>query len=420
MSAHSKHEQITLLANKLAYLIRLFRKKNNSTDFKFWNDLQRVFQPKFGCPKAKPLFDEIVNGIVKLNPKMLSTTQVERKLVYDFIQFQTINGYNHATDKELTDISREKISELVNFKETHCVQIPIYNLMLLKNEQYNLLGITLRKATKTDLTNCKKFFSVAWPSNTSIHSFACVQVEGDNNISTSGAITKVRRSFDLIRAFCFPFGKDSDAWNTGIVGDIPMRSSILMIIDQSQYPFKPNQRNMQIELETHILPKLTDAQWSLLDELQKKETTTQMQTKLLDSIHWLAEATKTDTKKAKFVKISLALENLLGSESDLNELKAQGLTVMLAERAAFIAGKNYRDRLDIDEKIRRYYNIRSAIMHGRKTEVNDSALDGFGLLVRRLAISLLERLSNSKQNLKNVNDLAKWVKDLKYKYVRSC
>ena len=144
-----------------------------------------------------------------------------------------------------------------------------------------------------------------------------------------------------------------------------------------------------------------------------------MQTKLLDSIHWLGEATKPDTEKAKFVKICLALETMLGSESNIKDLKAQGLTVMLAERAAFIIGGGYKKMRWIDKKIHDYYGIRSTIIHGQKIEVKDSDLEEFGLLIRKLAVSLLERLSGTNQNLVSVDNLAEWVKDLKYKYVHS-
>ena len=73
----------------------------------------------------------------------------------------------------------------------------------------------------------------------------------------------------------------------------------------------------------------------------------------------------------------------------------------------------------IDKKIHDYYGIRSAIIHGQKIKVKDSDLEEFGLLIRELAVSLLERLSGTNQDLVNVDDFAEWAKDLKYKYVHN-
>ena len=383
--------------------------------------MSNLFRPYFGYQEGEVLFEDVVRSILKLNSEMLSEQHVKHQPVYGFLQKQNLSELKQQWlyGEHLTNEAKEKICGLVNFRGTHYIEIPIYNLMLLHREQYNLLGITLRKATETDVKHYDKEFKGVGLSTSDVHSFACVQVGGDNNISTSKAIAKVRHCFDIIRAFCFPFGKDSEAYNTGIFGDIPMRSSLPIIIDQSQYPFKTNQRNQQIELENHILPKLTDKQWGLIDAICKKKMTTEMQTKLLDSIHWLGEATKPDTEKAKFVKICLALETMLGSESNIKDLKAQGLTVMLAERAAFIMGKGYRKMRYIDKKIHDYYGIRSAIIHGQKIKVKDSDLEEFGLLIRELAVSLLERLSGTNQDLVNVDDFAEWAKDLKYKYVHN-
>jgi len=113
-------------------------------------------------------------------------------------------------------------------------------------------------------------------------------------------------------------------------------------------------------------------------------------------------------------KISFALETLIGGEPQAEELKVRGVTAMLAERAAFIAGENLGDRLAIDKDIRRYYGIRGNIVHGGKGDVSLDDIDGFGQLIRRLALALLAKLNELGDKISDVEKLEKWVKEQKY------
>lgn len=139
-----------------------------------------------------------------------------------------------------------------------------------------------------------------------------------------------------------------------------------------------------------------------------------MEKKLFDSTHWLAEATKPDTNNAKFAKISFALETLLGGEPKDEDLKVRGITAMLAERAAFIAGKDVDERLLIDKYIRIYYGKRSNIVHGGEEEVSMEDIDGFGELVRRVVLAILYKLDELRDEISNVDKLEIWVKKQRY------
>jgi hypothetical protein len=279
--------------------------------------------------------------------------------------------------------------------------------MLIKNERYNLLGITLRKSTCDDAKHYDTDFKGVGLSTSDVHSFACVQIEGSKNTSNSEAIKKIRQFFELIRAFCFPFGRNSESWNTGIFGDIPLCSSIPIIRNQSQYCFISNQRNMQIELEDKILPKLTNKQWELLNATKKWSK------RLYDSIHWLAEATKPDTNNAKYIKISIALETLLGKEPSVGNLRVKSITVMLAERAAFLTGTTLFERISVDKKIRNFYDKRSKIIHGDGKELPLKNIDEFGELVRKITLTIIES-NTSMEYIANPTKLESWIKEQKY------
>ena len=139
-----------------------------------------------------------------------------------------------------------------------------------------------------------------------------------------------------------------------------------------------------------------------------------MESKLLNSIHWLSESTKRDTDSSKFIKICVALETLLGGETEDQELKARGITAMLAERAAFIGGTSLNDSLAIDKDIRGYYSKRSGIIHDGKGDISLDDINEFGRLVRRLALALLGKLDELGDEIGDVKKLGKWVRVQKY------
>jgi len=87
---------------------------------------------------------------------------------------------------------------------------------------------------------------------------------------------------------------------------------------------------------------------------------------------------------------------------------------MLAERAAFIAGQELSDRLAIDKNIRKYYGMRSDIVHGGGKDISADDIEGFGTLVRRLAFALLTRLNEPGNKLNTVDSLASWIKTQRY------
>ena len=93
------------------------------------------------------------------------------------------------------------------------------------------------------------------------------------------------------------------------------------------------------------------------------------------------------------------------------ELKVRGITAMLAERAAFLVGGGPADKSDVNKAIRKYYGIRGGIFHGDEEDISFDDIDGFGQLVRRIAIALLEKLNDLGDEIRNVEQLEGWVRE---------
>jgi hypothetical protein len=135
-----------------------------------------------------------------------------------------------------------------------------------------------------------------------------------------------------------------------------------------------------------------------------------MQRKVLSALRWIGEATKPDALSARYIKLSTALEFLIGGEPENEYLSTRGITATLAERAAFLIGKDLDDRLNIDKKVKYYYRIRSKIVHGAQDTIDGPDFERFGSLVRKISLALCQKLSD----LNNIDDLQKWVNQKRY------
>lgn len=295
------------------------------------------------------------------------------------------------------------------------IDIPIGNLWL-KGKPVKIGYVTFMAITEQELIEWKKS-PLPWPKKPDVHVVARVNAPGDLEKAVSYTKNQVNLALNIIRAFCFPFGKGSESWKVGFIGDCIFPGSTPIRINGKTNTFLVPPSTGILELKAHILRHLKQSHLKLINKLILKEenSRSEMERKLLDGIHWLGEATKPDINRAKFAKISVALEALLGGEPKANKyLQVRGITAMLAERAAFIAGTGLGNRLDIDKDVQDHYGKRSDLLHGGEVDVSLDNVDKSGQLVRLLALALLEKLDKLGGQINNVYGLAKWVKEQKY------
>ncbi|MCX6009430.1 MAG: HEPN domain-containing protein [Chloroflexi bacterium] len=417
MSKKQKTElTIDWLAQNLIALVGIFRGGGPANDFKWWNSNSpnTIFDSYPGYQKGRTIFDVVVQGLLKLNPDMLSKHEVERNLTYEFLERQAINP-EQLSKQELMNQARNHLNKLVEFEARQTIDFPIMNLWL-EGEPAKLGMVTFIATTKDDIEQWKKDYMALSLNITDIHVFARVNAPGDRLKAFFYARTQIDLALDILRILCFPFSHHGDTCKIGAIGDITTSTSTPMRINQRRFTTKLGTGTAQLDLRRDILPRLEQSHYELINKLILKTegSISNMENKLLDAIHWLAESTKQDTYRARFAKISFALETLIGGEPKDEELKVRGITAMLAERAAFIAGQNLEDRIDVDKDIRKYYGMRSDIVHGGEKDVLLSDINDFGILVRRLAFALLEKLDKMGSNLSTVEELEMWVKTQRY------
>lgn len=409
---------INRLSQQLVELVNIFKTGGPANNFHWWNSNspQSIFTTYEGYKEGLEIFRALVQSLLKLNPDMLSERELERNLEYEFLAKQVISQ-EYLNQEELAQKAREYLTELLEPKYQD-VDIPIAYLHL-DGPPFKLGHVTLMSITdQYRQSPWKESIFVPEVIRNDIHMFARVHAPGVKHMAYCYAISQARLVMDVLRAFCFPFNPEEvDSWQVGIAGDTVFAGSIHMIVNKMPgvallgYPPIIN-----LELRTRLLSRLEPRQWDEINLLLQKSNRSprSMENKLLGGIHWLAEATTPDSYKTRFIKIAFALETLLSGEPEVKELKPQGVTAMLAERAAFIAGQDLSDRLAIDKNIREYYGMRSNIVHGRRKDISADDIDNFGKLVRRLALALLGKLDELGNQLNTVEKLASWIKTQRY------
>jgi len=429
LSIKQKSTQPTIdrLAQKLVELVEMFRKGGPASDYQWWGQEtpRTVYTAYSGYQGGYKIFDEVVKGVIKLNSDMLSRHEVEWKLTYIFLKEQA-SYPDKLSGQELVNKAKDQIIELVEFKDWQDIDVPIMNL-LLEGEPAKLGYVTFVAATKEDIENWEeKNYAARVQGIADVHVFARVHAPGDLEKACSYARTQINIALDVLRILCFPFGPDInrrrigvDSCRIGVIGEIPFSGATPVRGNQKQFAttFTGTGLYERPEVRKLISKELGESQWELINKLVLKaeHSRSDMENKLLDGIHWLGESTKPDTNRARFLKIGVALETLLGGEPKKDEdLKVRGIKAMLAERAAFIAENGLDDRLDIHTKVRGHYKTRSEIVHGDKRDVPLTDIDDFGILVRSLALASLEKLYKLGDNLRTVNDLESWVKNQRY------
>lgn len=415
----SNQSTIDRLAQKLVELVEMFRNKGSASGLNWSGETPRtIFDSRPDYQSGRAVFDRVVQGVLELNPVMLSKSEVEHKLLYGFLAPRA-SSPTQLGEQELMDKAGGYLKELVEFEALQPIDYPIMNLWL-KGEPVKLGHVTFMAATEQDVKQWQKGFMPQLQGIADMHVFARVNAPGVLVKAAAYAITQVNSALDLLRMLSFPFYPSTDACRIGVIGETGFTTFDPIRVNQDRFAAQLRGTGAfavwQPELRKSILSKLEQHQWELINKfiLKPEDSRSDMEDKLLDGIHWLGEAAKPDINRARFAKISFALETLIGGEPQDEELKVRGITAMLAERAAFIAGKDLKERKKIDKDIRKYYAMRSEIVHGGKRDIPLTDIDNFGILVRHLALALLEKLDELGSNLSTVEKLESWVKTQRY------
>lgn len=373
--------------------------------------------------RERGIYAQLVNTLLSANRTMISEGIVADRILYGVIGIRLDNPeWNPAEFPQL----ESRIDELLSYKATRPVDLGIANLAL-DGGPFSLGDVTLLPIEDTD---CKgpwwdAICSVVGNRSTAqlcVVSYGRVDAPGDLELSTSYAAQAVEDALTVLRGISFPF-TTREIVQVGIVSTVQFSPPMAI------RPGKPKETT-QLEFHASSLERLGPplAAYRLQADLLNSISATdlenlrqlialhgfnpkeEMPAKIMAGIRWIGEASKPDRTAARFAKLTFALENLIGGESGDQTLSSSGLTAMLAERTAFLVGSDAEQRKSADAAVRKFYGIRSSVVHGRIVDIGDEDLREFAALVRRVVWSLLPKLGQ----IKSVDDLAAWVRQLRY------
>ncbi|HEY4613722.1 MAG TPA: hypothetical protein VII11_12120 [Bacteroidota bacterium] len=136
------------------------------------------------------------------------------------------------------------------------------------------------------------------------------------------------------------------------------------------------------------------------------KNTSELSHKVSQTINWLYESRMEPREDAAIAKTGIALESLLVFDSSENLRKP------ISERSAYLLSSDPDIRLSINRTFNKFYDLRSDIVHGRKTKIKNAS----GLLecTDRLILLMCLIVSSNKAKWKTKDSMLEWFEQQKW------
>jgi hypothetical protein len=361
---------------------------------------------------------EIVTTLRQANSPMLSDQTILNRIIYRVVAPAL---WGELPDDAVEARAQEEIEKLLKFEAYRDVDVPILNLKV-GEEPIEFGSVTFFQVTAADRDD-SWWDHLPARAEKRVFVYGRVNSPGDLENSARYASEQVVEALLLLRAIGMPIDHDQ-------VAQIGVLSEYSTTRHHPHRPHRPKQ-NLQLESDSPMVALLEPFKPPVrLSELigdidqddlgalvalweehgLRPQQGNQMARKLLAGFRWIGEATKPDTSAAKFLKLAVAFELLVGGEASSDYLTAKGLTAALRERVAFLLADGLDERKEIHHQITDYYSTRSDLVHGRSDNVDNDELEGFIEIVRRTAWALLRNINE----LNSVDQLQKWVLEQRY------
>lgn len=142
----------------------------------------------------------------------------------------------------------------------------------------------------------------------------------------------------------------------------------------------------------------------MFNNLLRGASSTDLAPKIAMSIHWYGLAIKDRYEVDRYIKLVVALESLLLGSNDRSKKQA------LADRAAFILGKNKDNRKHISELVKKIYSTRSKIVHEGKIELFERDTLILISFIRGLIFTMLPISTR----MNSLTDIDKRIEEIKF------
>lgn len=367
---------------------------------------------------------DLIKGLDGLFPDTFSHEYLDKKITDSAMIL--VYSPKEPNRRDIQQAVDNLVEELSQHKETWKVIVPVENLELGVPE-LKVGHVTFRphQATGELMSFVAKEPEVSQKDFQFVKAYAVVDEDGELGKAFQKGVDDVEMALNALRLWSSPLrrrrGKRRVPTVPRVMGDTPYRSRTIYAVPKRDN--RPKQGET-LDAATHEMaaipiPRLIDesrlALWrrfgfERLSNILADRNLTEYEKRIRRAIRWMGEARLTANLEDAFVKNSIALESLLlGPGGQLSDPRASigSITSQLAERAAFLLGRNGEEREKIVKDIRRLYSLRSKIVH-RAGNVNEADLTLWELYIGQCLMAVLTF------EFRDIDSLRKWVNRLKF------
>lgn len=159
-------------------------------------------------------------------------------------------------------------------------------------------------------------------------------------------------------------------------------------------------------------PYFTNAEWGFdrIWEFLSVPNNTELEKKLLLAIEWIGQSYIERSPPSAFLKSAIALE-ILFTYNEKTIINSSILS-QISESIALLLGEKLSERLEIESRIKKLYNLRSSIAHAGKQQFPKEELDELINTSRSVVVKMLT--SQTFRNCKSIADVYSHLKACKF------
>lgn len=340
-------------------------------------------------------------------------TRFTRRKIYKYIEDKLVK-YKKKNELFTEDVSSEFFRQFEEQKAySKYIIAPISGIRLDHTQKIKISIFEIGKSTqlKSILSNDPDGYYIA--------------VKIDNVYDDLVAIDEAKNKFsDFIRLIVFISGRNDKTIfiKTGLPS-YPSVSHQQMYVETSSYHAANSIENefpnssisntyvekIPVDNDFFFKNENFSAIWGIYEKQGAKNNT--LEKRLLNASIAIGESALSRNIKNSIIYTSMAFEILFSF--DEGALFQKSIGDRLADTFAFIVAKNKESRLEAIKSVKSFYRLRSALVHGGDSKVNNDYI----VFNQLLSVAISELLNNDKyKNVKSIDSLYAMVKDAQNSY----
>ena len=388
--------------NLLNKLLSLLKEGDNNNAYKTFFIKNRKIWLSYADDR---IFEEIVDDIYK-NKKL--NTMFSRKTIYRLIK-DLVLEYK-ITDKVFdSDINMffEKISkgEISPFNYKLKREINPYNGFIA----VPISGITLKNNFEIEIGNFKIGLAQLIKSMPIDKCKYYIGVKIKNIYDNSFAVEKAENMFlDFVRLITFLDGN--------FYGDVHIKIGLPVYEDYGQDEIRIKTYSYVILNEQNEPEKQLAAYGDIYNTAHKividaSDTVNEIEQRIINAALCIGESLSSQDIKSSIIYTCMALETLFSF--DETGFFQKSIADKISDIAVFLVCKDKEHRLKTKKAIKKFYGLRSTLVHGGSRETNDSYKEFNNMIKAAIRVLLNdERFSN----IKTIKELYELVEDAQKSY----